>query len=273
MEKKLQQTKPLALRLPETSDYDVGFRKPPVQTRFKPGQSGNPGGRPRGVKRSPMPSLAEERIKTLIMEEAYRTISIVDKGRRLDIPIIAAVLRTLAMNAINNRAAYVCSTLVSKTEADNKKLAMEGFASSLNYKDRWTKELERRKRLNLKLPDPIPHPDDIVLDARNGTFRIAGPMTRDEIPRYQLAAQMLEAYDLANLDIAAKIEASDEGEHKKKLERKLVEQTELASQLRLHYGPRSERTKDPLVRQVEDLIGIPFEMDDDNEDDDEDENQ
>jgi uncharacterized protein DUF5681 len=30
--------------------YDVGYGKPPVTTRFKPGQSGNPRGRPKGIK-------------------------------------------------------------------------------------------------------------------------------------------------------------------------------------------------------------------------------
>ena len=28
--------------------YEVGYRKPPAATRFKPGQSGNPKGRPKG---------------------------------------------------------------------------------------------------------------------------------------------------------------------------------------------------------------------------------
>src|SRR4029077_13712774 len=34
----------------ETKDYAVGYGKPPVETRFHKGQSGNPGGRPRGAK-------------------------------------------------------------------------------------------------------------------------------------------------------------------------------------------------------------------------------
>ena len=32
------------------SDYPIGYRKPPIQTRFKKGQSGNPRGRPRGTR-------------------------------------------------------------------------------------------------------------------------------------------------------------------------------------------------------------------------------
>ncbi len=32
------------------ASYDVGYRRPPVHSRFKPGQSGNPRGRPKGSK-------------------------------------------------------------------------------------------------------------------------------------------------------------------------------------------------------------------------------
>ncbi|QGN56134.1 DUF5681 domain-containing protein [Novosphingobium sp. Gsoil 351] len=32
------------------TDYDVGYKKPPFESRFKPGRSGNPKGRPRGAK-------------------------------------------------------------------------------------------------------------------------------------------------------------------------------------------------------------------------------
>jgi hypothetical protein len=33
-----------------SGDYRVGYGKPPLETRFKKGQSGNPGGRPRGAR-------------------------------------------------------------------------------------------------------------------------------------------------------------------------------------------------------------------------------
>ena len=31
-------------------DYEVGYRKPPKETQWKPGQSGNPNGRPKKIK-------------------------------------------------------------------------------------------------------------------------------------------------------------------------------------------------------------------------------
>ncbi|MDP8997992.1 MAG: DUF5681 domain-containing protein [Pseudomonadota bacterium] len=104
-------SKKLKISNPET--YEIGFAKPPVATRFKPGQSGNPKGRPKGSKTT-VPSLAEERIKKLILEEAYRTIPVLEKGRRITIPMISAVLRAVAMNAAkgNNRAAMLFTTLV-----------------------------------------------------------------------------------------------------------------------------------------------------------------
>src|SRR5260370_17883013 len=33
----------------EENDYEVGYRKPPVATRFKKGQSGNPSGKPKKI--------------------------------------------------------------------------------------------------------------------------------------------------------------------------------------------------------------------------------
>ena len=38
----------------EKKDYEIGYKKPPKHTQFKPGQSGNPKGRP------PKPQTIEE---------------------------------------------------------------------------------------------------------------------------------------------------------------------------------------------------------------------
>lgn len=47
-------------------NYEVGYGKPPVHTRFKPGRSGNPKGRPKGTKN----------LKTDLLEELSERITI-----------------------------------------------------------------------------------------------------------------------------------------------------------------------------------------------------
>ena len=42
------------------SEFPVGYRKPPRHTRFKPGQSGNPGGRPKKKARTFAESIERE---------------------------------------------------------------------------------------------------------------------------------------------------------------------------------------------------------------------
>jgi hypothetical protein len=250
----------------ETTKYDVGYRKPPVTTRFKPGKSGNPKGRPKGSKNT-VPSLSEERIKKLIIEEAYRTIPIVEKGRHISIPMITAVLRAVAMNAArgNNRAAGLFTTLVSKTEAENHKLMRETFGSAIDYKQAWTKELARRDRLGLKLPEPVPHPDDIVLDARTMEVKFKGPMTREEIPRYKFGAMLLDVYEEITAENQAKLETMQDGPEAEKLRRDVSETRKLCKGLRTHYGPRRERIIDPIIREAEELVGLTFEFEDEEE--------
>ena len=59
----------------EAAPYEVGYGKPPKATRFKPGKSGNPGGRPKGSgKKSRTTDAVVEKMKALVLEEAYRPI-------------------------------------------------------------------------------------------------------------------------------------------------------------------------------------------------------
>jgi hypothetical protein len=49
-------------------DYDVGYGKPPQHTQFRRGQSGNPGGRPRGI--------TAGRANAMALKEAYRMVAV-----------------------------------------------------------------------------------------------------------------------------------------------------------------------------------------------------
>jgi len=65
--------------------YEVGYGKPPVHTRFRKGQSGNPGGRRAAF-------AATERTKALLLKEPCRTVTVSEGNRTVALPAIQAVL-------------------------------------------------------------------------------------------------------------------------------------------------------------------------------------
>ena len=170
---------------PDIATYEVGYGKPPESGRFKPGQSGNPKGRPRGAKNK-LPALNEERLKSIILAEAYRTIKVNDGNRQVSVPMAQAIIRSLAFSAAkgNQRAQRLFSELLVTTEREHKQLHDEWLNQAFEYKVSWDRELERRKQLGITAPDPIPHPDDIVIDMQAGAVRLQGPMTKEEKPRW-----------------------------------------------------------------------------------------
>jgi hypothetical protein len=198
---KLRRDRTQALEpLPSRATYEVGYGKPPRESRFKPGQSGNPGGRPKGSKnRSKRPALNEERLKDIILEEAYRTVSVNDAKGPISLPMAQAVVRSLAVNAAkgNARAQRLFTQILGATERDNKRLHDEWLETAIQYKTSWEFELERRNRFGIDAPAPLPHPDDIVIDLRTATVQVKGPMTAEEKVTWDLMLRWKAACDHA----------------------------------------------------------------------------
>lgn len=88
------------------ADYDVGYRKPPHHTRFKPGQSGNPKGRSRG----------NRNLKTDLSEEMAERIEVAENGRKKKITKQRLVLKAMATKAIkgDTRAATLLVRLIAQ---------------------------------------------------------------------------------------------------------------------------------------------------------------
>src|SRR5688572_3634551 len=73
-----------------SASYAVGYRRPPVHTRFKPGQSGNPSGRPKGA----------QNLKTLFDRILREEISLREGEVTKKITKAEAILRGLVVGAM-----------------------------------------------------------------------------------------------------------------------------------------------------------------------------
>ena len=70
--------------------------------------------------------------------------------------------------------------MLSTTERENKRLHDEWLQTAISYKVDWEQELERRKITGETGPDPLPHPDDIVINMQTGLVEVKGPFTKEE---------------------------------------------------------------------------------------------
>lgn len=74
-------------------------------------------------------------MKVIILEEAYRTITVRDGARNIIVPIARAVLRSLGVNAVKgqHRSQRLFAELLSAVETSNKALHDAGFSTALDY--------------------------------------------------------------------------------------------------------------------------------------------
>jgi hypothetical protein len=80
----------------EPPEYEVGYGKPPKNTQFKRGKSGNPKGRPKGSKNLP----------TLLHEALNQLVPVREDGRSRKVTALAAIAKRMVHGGLtgNQRA-------------------------------------------------------------------------------------------------------------------------------------------------------------------------
>ena len=78
----------------DNDDYEVGYGKPPKKSQFKPGQSGNRNGRPKGARG----------LKTVIMEDAATRISVLEAGKKRKKPKLDLLVQSTFNRAMKGDA-------------------------------------------------------------------------------------------------------------------------------------------------------------------------
>jgi len=87
----------------------VGYRRPPVGTRFRPGQSGNPRGRPKGARN----------LSAVVAAALSERVAVNENGRRRRITKLEAAVKQLVNRAASGeaRATQLLLALVQANEA------------------------------------------------------------------------------------------------------------------------------------------------------------
>ncbi len=156
----------------------VGYRQPPAQHQFRKGASGNPRGRPRKKAKPGKTASRASGLEDLIMQEAYRPIQIRENGKLEELPMIQAVLRSLGVAAVkgSHRAQLAVTGLVQAVEQRSLSERHAMMEAAIEYKKGWEEVFEACDRRGETRPNPIPHPDDILVDIRAGQVIFNGPM-------------------------------------------------------------------------------------------------
>lgn len=163
------------------ADPKVGYGRPPRHAQFKPGQSGNPRGRPRGSKNK----ITERDLghfADLFSKEADRVVPINEPDVAKRMSMARAIFRSIGINAARGKIgaqrlfADLCMTM-DKMKAER---FQDRLRAVFEYKEAWQAELHRRTLLGLAGPEPDPQPDHIQVDLNTGTIQIIEPFSETD---------------------------------------------------------------------------------------------
>ena len=112
----------------KSGDYDVGYGKPPVHSRFKPGQSGNSKGRPKGVRN----------FKTDVQTTLKASVRVTRGGKPRNVSTQEAALLRLREKALGGDARALDRLLALAQVYNNEELTV---AASLSADDAMVLEI------------------------------------------------------------------------------------------------------------------------------------
>jgi Family of unknown function (DUF5681) len=143
-------------------DYPVGYGVTPEGTRFKPGVSPNPTGRPRGSKNKSSP----DKLSDMIQEEGHRMIEVKERGKLKKMPTALAIIRGIYLSAAsgNSRAHKLAMDMMTTDEDKRRDERNARFDAAVDYKKWWAEEIKLRRQLGKPEPDVFPHPDHFILN-------------------------------------------------------------------------------------------------------------
>lgn len=229
-----------------SDDEKVGYKSPPKGSRFKPGQSGNPNGRPKGAKNKRTQSYID-RVADIVIAEAHREIKVKENGETVSVEVIEAVMRSVVASALkgvakSQKLMFEVLDAASRHKDERRDALLEAV---LKYKERCQLEIERAKSEGRQPPDMVPHPNDLVVDPETGDVDLVGPLTYQQRAREDL--ERVEGFereiDLLETELKAAKERKSDPDELKAIRKDIKQAREFLDKFRELYenGLKSEK--------------------------------
>ena len=190
-------------------DYEVGRGKPPPN-QFPPGKSGNPKGRPRGSKNKVTKQLLEEGLRSdeAILRIGNLQVSVQKKdGTSEEMSLFEATMKTLGSLGLKGSRVAIKDFVRNYRAAESRSLEthMDLLQQTLDLKQDHAELVELRRRRSKSVIEPLPHPDQFIVNWETGEVAIEGPKTPEEKAEYdRVADAQLDAVagdDQGSLDV------------------------------------------------------------------------
>lgn len=149
-------------------------------------------GRKGGTTERPDPLTDLERA---VLDEGRRRVPVRDGGETVEMSVNEIVTRKTAETAAKGspHAQRTWLNATAEAAAREAEIKEENAGFWRMYQRTWRRAIAEAKKAGLPLPEPVPHPDDIVIDARNN-ISVDGPVTEEEAQVLAFIAEQRDAF-------------------------------------------------------------------------------
>ncbi|MEM1389736.1 MAG: DUF5681 domain-containing protein [Pseudomonadota bacterium] len=172
-----------------------GYGDPPVHSQFKPGQSGNPNGRPPGSKNKKTPRYMD-RLAEMVVNAAEREVQIKENGKLVSVPMARAMFSAIEASGLKGiaKSQKLYFELVQSASQHIQATKDDVLEAAINYKEDCRVAAEHCNDIDMPCPEFFPNPDHIKIDSETGEVTMIGPLTRDDHAEEMRYAALRKAF-------------------------------------------------------------------------------